>query len=400
MQQTKLISAVVPAYSDINIVNKSIIGLCTQWIPDDSFQLEVIIVNDNAKNHGQYDWYLSEEFGKIIKPNITIRIMENDENVGQGMSRNIGIKAASGKWVLLCDEDDVYAPNAVYRFWEILEKENCQGEDPVPISVISAPLYGFDREGYRQLIPSNSIWVNAKLYNRDFLEKHDIWFPDGENSHRSEDYPFIRCLDYAIAHDKEFKRIDFTDDVDTFYWWMPNYNSRSRCDEHYGSLLSGYTMRSSNIIFEFFDKFNQENGINEQEDEFMKHEILNMTAYGFYNYLWFLRDLAIGWDDCKEEYWTVLVHAIHDLRSKLLVYWNEICPSDVVDMLYNVKNNSDVRFVESWIGSFENWVVNGHDTLNMNFDEIKKYAGTLDFDEANHEIHSPYVQAWMKRHDK
>jgi glycosyltransferase involved in cell wall biosynthesis len=395
---TNIISAVIPAYSEVSIVNNSVIGLVTQWIPDDAFELEVIIVNDNPDNPEQYDWYQSNEFKRIVKPHISLKIIQNEKNVGQGMSRNIGIRAASSDWIVLCDEDDVYAPNAIYRFWEVLEKEYNDGEEKLPISVIAAPLYGFDKDEYRQLIPSTSIWVNSKLYNRKFLEKHNIWFPDGANSHRSEDYPFIRCLDYAIAHDKEFKRIDFTDDSDTFYWWVPNYSSRSRCDEHYGSLLSGYTMRSSNIIFEFFDEYNKKNGISADEDEYMKHEILNMTAYGFYNFLWFIRDLACGWEDCKEEYWTVLVGAVNDLRKKLLIYWDEIVPSDVTDMLYGIKHMSDCRFVESWIGSFENFVENGHETLEMDFEKIKEYASTLEFDGVNHEIHSSYVKAWEKRH--
>lgn len=395
---TTKISAIIPAYSDIKIVNNSVIGLVTQWIPDNTFELEIIIVNDNPDMMNQYDGYLSDDFKKIIKPHIKIRIIKNKENVGQGMSRNIGIKAASSDWFVLCDEDDIYAPNALYRFWSVLEREYMAGDEKLPVSVIGAPLYGFDKDDFRQIIPSSSIWVNSKLYNSKFLEKHKIWFPDGDNSHRSEDYPFIRCLDYAVAHDETFKRIDFTDDVDTFYWWFPNYNSRSRCDDHYGSLLSGYTMKSSNIIFEFFDDFNKNNNIIAENDEYMKHEILNMTAYGFYNFLWFIHDLACGWDDCKSEYWSVLVSAINDLRKKLLVYWDEIVPSDVTDMLYSVKNMSDCRFVESWIGSFEDFVTKGHTTLNMSFDEIREYAKTLEFDDSNHEIHASYVKAWNKRH--
>ena len=396
---TKKISAVIPAYSGINITNNSVIALCQQWIPNDTFELEIIIVNDNVSHPDQYDYYLSDEFKKIIKPNINIRIIKNTKNVGQGESRNIGIKAASSNWVLLCDEDDSYAVNAVYRFWETLEKENNNGEEKLPISVIAAPLYGFDKNEYRQLIPANSIWVNSKLYNRDFLEKYNIWFPTGYNSHRAEDYPFIRCLDYAVAHSKDYKRVDFVDEVDTFYWWIPNYNSRSRCDEHYGSLLAGYTMKSSCIIFNYFDEFNKNNNIVAEEDEYMKHEILNMTAYSFYNYLWFLKDLAQGWEDCKEEYWTVLREGMNELLEKLRVYWDEIVPSDVYDMLYKVKNQSDIRFVESWIGSFENFVNNGHFTLDYNFDQIKEYCSTLEFDNCLHEVNAPYVKAWNKRHE-
>lgn len=403
MEEKITISAIIPAYSDINIVNNSVIGLATQWIPNDTFNLEIIIVNDNDKKPKQYDWYLSKEFKKIIKPNISIRIIKNKKNVGQGMSRNIGIKNAKSNWFVLCDEDDIYAPNALYRFWKVIEAEHCKGEteeQQVPLGLVAAPLYSFDKQLDDNTIPATSIWVNSKLYNRDFLEKYDIWFPDGANSHRSEDYPFIRCLDYALSHSNDFKRIDFNDTEYTFYNWMPNETSRSRCDEHYSSLLAGYTMNSSNIIFDFFKKFNKENNLEEEEDEMMKHEILNMTVYSFYNYLWFIKDLAIDWVDCQEEYWIILRDSVNKLREKLLEYWDEIVPSDISDMLYQVKHLSDVRFVESWIGSFENFVINGHETLDMDFIEIKTYASELEFDGALHEIHAPYVKAWEKRHLK
>mgnify|MGYP002624818621 CR=1 FL=1 len=400
MQSKNNITAVIPAYSDINIINNSVISLATQWIPDNTFELEIIIVNDNVEKHGQYNYYLSDEFNKIKKPNINIRVIENTKNVGQGVSRNTGIKAAKNKWIVLCDEDDSYAPNAIYRFWEILCKEHKKGELKKPVALIAAPLYGFDKDMYRQLIPSNSIWVNSKLYNRDFLEKHNIWFPDGMNSHRSEDYPFIRCLDFAITHDNSYIRIDLPDDIDTFYWWIPNYNSRSRCDKHYGSLLAGYTMLSSVRIFNFFENFVAKYHLEKEEDEFLKHEILNMTCYSWYNFLWFLKDLAQGWEDCKSDYWEATKKGLEQLRKLLLPYWEEIVPSDIVDMQYQVKHMSDCRFIESWRGSFEHFVKNGDILLNYSFDEIKDYCKTLEFDAVNHEIHSSYVKAWEKRHLK
>jgi hypothetical protein len=36
----------------------------------------------------------------------------------------------------------------------------------------------------------------------------------------------------------------------------------------------------------------------------------------------------------------------------------------------------------------------------MDYKEMMEYAKTLKFDQANHEIHSPQVQAWIKRHKK
>ena len=395
------ITAVIPAYSDISVVNNSVISLATQWIPDNTFQLEIIIVNDNPDKGSQYDWYISDEFKKILKPNIEIRIITHLKNSGQGVARNTGIDNAKYQWVALCDEDDIYACNALYRLWEILNKEHLSGEDNKPVSIICAPIYSFDKDFYRNIIPSDSIWVNSKIYNKEFLDKYQLRFPTDENSHRAEDYPFSRMVAYAANHDESFKRIDLEKDVDTFYWWYPNPNSRSRKDKFYGSLLAGFTMRASTRIFDFMKNFNNKylpENKKREEDEILKHEILNMNIYAFYNFLWFMRDLSDGWEDCTAHNWIILRNALTTLRQQLLPYWKEIVPSDVSDMLYQVKHHSDVRFIESWIGSFENYINKPTDLLLYSFDRLKEYCSKLEFDGCNHEIHSEFVKAWNLRH--
>ena len=397
----KVLSVVVPAYSDISIVRNSIVSLATQWIPKDSFLLEILIVNDNPKQ--DYSYFVSESFAKILSENVIINIICNKENYGQGISRQIGIDNAMSNWVLLCDEDDMYAPNALYRFWEILNEQHCGGEDGKPVALMSAPLYSFDIDKNRKIIDAKSIWVNAKLYNRQFLRDNQIAFPTGKNSHRSEDYPFAKMVDYAIENNSNYKRIDFDNSADTFYYWIPNLKSRTHIDKFYTALLTPFTMNSSCMIIEYYKWYNNYHNIVKEKDEFMKMEILNMNVYAYYNYLNWLRDMSLGWKDdekCLEEDWELYKSVLKKLKGELMEYWNEIVPSDIYEMLTKVKNFSDVRFVESWIGSFENWIENEHNTLNMSFAEIKKYCSKLKFDEANHEIHSSYVKAWIKRHQE
>lgn len=395
------ITAVIPCYSDISIVNNSVLSLATQWIPDNTFQLEIIIVNDNPDKGDQYDWYLSEDFKKILKSNIEIRIITHLKNSGQGVARNTGIDNAKYQWIVLCDEDDVYINNSIYRIWEVLNNEHCKGDDNKPVSLVACPIYSFDKNQYEHIINSQSIWVNAKCYNREFLDKYHIRFPEGDNSHKAEDYPFSRMVDYASKHDDSFKRIDFKDDEPTFYLWYPNPNSRTRKNKYYGSMLAGYTMQASVKIFDFMKDFNS-NYLPEEkkgeEDEILKHEILNMNIYAFYNFLWFMKDLSEGWEDCTTHDWKVLRNALCTLKQKLLPYWAEIVPSDISDMLYKVKHHSDVRFIESWIGSFEDYIKKPTDLLLYSFDRLKEYCSKLKFDECNHEIHSSYVKAWKLRH--
>ena len=67
-------------------------------------------------------------------------------------------------------------------------------------------------------------------------------------------------------------------------------------------------------------------------------------------------------------------------------------------MLYQIKHYSDVRFAESWIGTFYDYMNKENKILNMDYKDMIKYAETLEFDQAGHEIHSPQVLAWQKRH--
>lgn len=401
MTRTNHIAAIIPAYSPREVVNNSVLSLSTQWIPDNTFHLEIIIVNDNPDKGSQYDWYLSDEFKKILKPNIEIRIITHLKNSGQGVARNTGIDSIEG-FFILCDEDDMYAPNAVYRMWEILNKEHLSGEDKKPVSILCTPIYSFDKDFYRNIIPAESIWVNAKLYNKEFLDKYGIRFPTDENSHRAEDYPFSRMVEYAANHDEEYKRIDLEKDVDTFYYWYPNPNSRSRCDKYYGSLLSGYTMRASVRIFDFIEEFNKKNippSKQNEEDEILKHTILNMTVYAYYNFFKILRDINDGYDMQQKE-WSILTQAINDLRDRLLIYWDEIVPSDIYDELHNVKHHSDVQFVESWRCDFKHFVEQGDLLLKQPIEIVKDYCKSLKFDAVNHEVHSSYVKAWESRHNR
>jgi len=155
------------------------------------------------------------------------------------------------------------------------------------------------------------------------------------------------------------------------------------------------------MIINYFEKFNEENDIVDEEDEIIKEKILNMTIYSFYNLLDFLKEVSTTDYIPKIEDWEALRDAVKKLRLKLKEkYWNEILYSSVEDELYKVKNFSDVHFTESWIGNFYDFINNEQPILEMSYEEMIEYSNNLKFDEAEHEIHSPQVQAWKKRHEK
>lgn len=311
------------------------------------------------------------------------------------------------------------APNVCDRYLNIIENATTKTEenkDPKPIACIHGLIYSFDTNGYEHNIPGNSIWVQSRCYNRKFINKYKIHFPTGMNSRQGEDYPFIRKLDYAIAHQEEYQVVSLPfgqnngEDCQCTAYWFPNEESLSRQDPHYGQHLSGWTMASSNAILDFFDNFNKEYGFEDQEDEFMKHEYLNMTIYSFYNLLDFLKEVSsTDYKPLKED-WYELRNNVEKLRRRLKEkYWDEIVYSDVEDTLHQVKHFSDCRFTESWLGNFYDYMNNEVkvkiknkyiNVFDMTYNNMINYCkNEIKFDQVGHEIHSPQVVAWQKRHN-
>lgn len=76
---------------------------------------EIILVDDN----GNKEWNnlvlsIVDEFqGK--NPEVKIKLVANETNMGSARTRNAGIKEAGGKYVTFLDDDDVYLPEKVQK---------------------------------------------------------------------------------------------------------------------------------------------------------------------------------------------------------------------------------------------------------------------------------------------
>lgn len=418
------ITVVSPMWGERKITDRMVFSVVHQYLGhDDPIKVELVLVDDYLEGRGEndesaYEWYLSDEFKKLYdSEHIDIRIIKNESHKYQGESREIGFLAGKYDWFVLVDCDDMLAPNCCDRYrhiinsyYDILPDGNRKEEGE--LALVHGYLYSFGEHGYEHNIIGESIWVQSRCYNRKFIVENDIHFPTGTNSRQGEDYPFIRKLDYALHHDSVWKsvRVPYNNNVDcqATAFWFPNDESLSRKDPHYGCHLAGWTMASSNSIIEYFMEYNKKHKIDDQEDEAMKHEILNMNVYAFYNLLKFLREVASTDYNPLEEDWIALRDNVKKLRSKLRdIYWDEIVYSDVEDMLYQVKHFSDIQFTESWMGTFYDYMNTGFfvqikhrakEVLNLNYKDMREYCKSLEFDGAGHEIHSPQVLAWLKRH--
>lgn len=421
-ENIKGITVVSPMWGERKITDRMVFSVIHQYLGHDNpLNVELVLVDDYLEGRGPndesaYEYYISDEFKDLYdSEHVSIRIIKNAEHKYQGESREIGFLAGTYDWFVLVDCDDMLAPNCCDRYRHIIDSyydvlEDGTRKEQGELACVYGYLYSFGEHGYEHNIVGESIWVQSRCYNRKFIVENDVHFPTGTNSRQGEDYPFIRKLDYALRHDNVWKAVqvpyNHNMDCQATAFWFPNDESLSRKDPHYGQHLAGWTMASSNSIIDYFMEYNKKHGIEDQEDEAMKHEVLNMTIYAFYNFLDFLREVArTDYKPLKED-WDALKTNVSKLRKKLKDwFWDEIVYSDVEDMLFSVKHHSDIRFCESWLGTFYDFINDGYfykgkDLLKMSYDQMIDYCKTLEFDGAGHEVHASYVKAWVKRHNK
>jgi glycosyltransferase involved in cell wall biosynthesis len=89
------ISVIIPAYNA-----EKTIGRCLDSVLCQAPEMEIIIVDDCSTDQ-TYD--VCKEYQSRYS---NIVLIQNDHNIGQGLSRNKGIEAASGKYLSFVDSDD------------------------------------------------------------------------------------------------------------------------------------------------------------------------------------------------------------------------------------------------------------------------------------------------------
>ena len=94
-----LISIVMPYYKKESYVDDSINSILNQSYTD----FEIILINDDIEKKKFVD-----DFSNLDQ---RIRIINNEKNLGAGLSRNKGIKSAKGKYIAFCDCDDLWKKN-------------------------------------------------------------------------------------------------------------------------------------------------------------------------------------------------------------------------------------------------------------------------------------------------
>jgi glycosyltransferase involved in cell wall biosynthesis len=123
---------------------------------------EVIVVDQTAPERRQCDWVEAAA-------GLPLQVLELDE-AGQCTSRNAGLRASTGEWVLFLDDDDEVAPDLIERFLASAEEH---GADVVcgvadEVSGARVPPW-FEIRRMSDVFPTNAGMVRREAFQRSGL---------------------------------------------------------------------------------------------------------------------------------------------------------------------------------------------------------------------------------------
>lgn len=109
IKDTPLISVIIPAYNASQTITDAIESALLNRA-----SVEIIVCND----------YSSDSTCSIIKKirDPRIKLINNQKNLGPGLSRDRAINIAKGKWLAFLDADDMFTPNRLDKLLDAVGK--------------------------------------------------------------------------------------------------------------------------------------------------------------------------------------------------------------------------------------------------------------------------------------
>lgn len=199
MKDFPQISIIIPIYNAENYIER-----CAKSLMEQNFDsVEYVFIDDCSQDASV------EILNSILQnyPNRTtsVKLIRHKSNQGVAISRNTGLKAAKGKYVIFCDSDDWIAPQLMQKMYATAESQNADIVmcDFYMVFNNGNKLYQVPRWQSTEKIISmqtyleyawNVIW--NMLIRRELCLKENLWFIP--NSTYCEDFNFaVKVLDKA-----------------------------------------------------------------------------------------------------------------------------------------------------------------------------------------------------------
>lgn len=114
-----LVTVIIPTYKRSDKIERAIKSVVNQTYEN----IEIIVVDDNAE-------FLEErnKTKKIVNKYENIRFIENKQNLGGALTRNVGIENAKGKYIAFLDDDDEFINEKIEKQMELMKEKEKEGK--------------------------------------------------------------------------------------------------------------------------------------------------------------------------------------------------------------------------------------------------------------------------------
>lgn len=301
-----LFSIIIPIYNGLSHgLPKCLDSIWNQ--PLDGSLYEVICIDDCSTD--QTRTWLQEQ----KKEHSNLRVICNEENLRQGGSRNKGIRAAQGKYIVFIDQDDYYHHDAIARIYEHLKESDLQ------VLIVDCAYQYFGKESNKmqhnfphrevmtgdQIIACNSIpYAPWKfIIERDLIIEKDLFFIEHE---RIEDIDWVhKMVHYA-------NRVQYQPILFIHYNKYPESTTMS---SFFSKEVVYSGLRMANRLRTLVDDF---------EDEKCKIYVSWLVKRNYYNNV---RAFFFFKDSVAEKRRNILENVVADKRNYKLVRLSLSCPS-------------------------------------------------------------------------
>ena len=180
------VSIIIPVYNTEKYLNECLDSVVNQTLDD----IEIICINDGSTDNSLN---ILESYAK--KDN-RIKII-TQKNSGQGCARNKGLSTAKGDYIYFIDSDDTILPETLNECYNLAVKNNLDflmfqlinydedrdkyykdGHYDMPAVAKFVKNNVFSYNDLNELIFRVAVSPANKLYNKDFLDRIDVKFPE------------------------------------------------------------------------------------------------------------------------------------------------------------------------------------------------------------------------------
>lgn len=270
MSSTK-ISVIIPVYGVEKYIERFARSLFEQTLTE---KVEFIFVNDCTPDNSII--ILQNTIEKYPKIKEQVKIINNPVNSGQSPSRNNGIKASKGEYIICLDSDDWVEPTMLEDMYNKAITDNCDvvivdyfvntNKKQICISQKPEKLDGLNCANQILNNTLHGSWWN-KLFKRNLVVNSNIIEPQlGMNM--MED---LMVTTQLLFHSKKVGYVD-----KAYYHYFLNTSSVSQT-------VSEKKLQSIQYAYDFIEKFYHLNNLNDSESlkalKFFRISTLSTIAY-------------------------------------------------------------------------------------------------------------------------